>query len=1560
MKRIAVGFLLLLSAVLLSAANLIVDPASGKLRCGKVPDGVIVSVRNGGGSVTIDGANRQLNLTLPLEPDARFLRVRLRLRATGVVPDKEGWQDARLAMRFFGKDGKGIGAWPDVFNARGTTGWIECDRLYKIPEGAVSLTLGPANFGTAGKVEFADLRVEPISDLHAIDRDVPPPDGSSPQTLDSFEGAWRCTTPTRERICLNGLWGFRPVLPEENAATPPAAGSGWGYFKVPGAWPVRDNGMRFYLSPLLSAEIVPDRLNSAWYRREITVPAEWNGRRILLNADLIQSCAKIFVDGVEAGEFYYPGGEADLTGKLVPGRKQQLSLLVSATPEENATFMAPGRLVTSNTALANRGITGDLYLESRPQKAAVSDVHVVTSVKEKAISFDVGFASLPAGEYRLEAEIREGDRTVKSFRSRPFRADGSTGFRHSFGGAWPDPKLWDTDAPQNLYSAEIRLLNAAGKRLDEFFPQEFGFREFRIDGRDFYLNGRKIHLRALVTKTPQESDFGSDRWIEHLVESSRQFGANFLIGWNYSFFPGVFSYPDGFHKGTSKRGMLTSLTLPHFKEFKPGLDRPEQAEAYRRQAEHLIRRYQNVPGVVMLVMNHNATGYMGDQNPQRLGTSYRPEQVLPPGTMQKRAQAELAEKIAKSLDPSRPVYHHESGNLGDVFTLNCYLNWAPRQERGDWLENWAQKGVMPVFLVEWGLPHVASWSSFRGPAFIWSNEGLQCLWVNEFNAAILGEEAYRGEPAKERLYDHQEKLIKGNRRTFFHALGGNGIMNRVEDVNRVRAYYAERTFRNLRAAGISGLLPWDQFLCWDWISNCGGDRDNPDRFRELKQPGVVPDRLTARGEHINNPFAEFRLNTTGRAVHAGFTEFLGWIGGKPGETSEEGHNFCPGETVRKTLIMLNDSRRDAEVRWSWRIPAFGLGESGVAAIPPGGKFEQPLAFTVPAGRAQFALEAEFEFPAQGKIADRLVFDTFSPSRAKLASKVGLFDPEGSAAPLLERLGIVFRPVRSDTDLNGVELLVLGRNALSGFPLHLAKRLEDGLKLFVLEQPYSELSRLGLRGTEQGYREVFSVHAGFGSMRDWRGSATMLPGAFEVPPYEANNPKWSWSGFDNTRVWRAGNRGSITEVSIEKPPVGDWSPLLQCGFDLQYTPLVEFSEGRGRIVFCQLAVSGRTEMEPQADEIVRLALERLDRAVPVERRQVCYLGGAEGAELLDSLHIAHVPFSGQPSPGTLLVLGPGAKPGDLTGAVAAGMNVLALGLGAAELEAILPGRFELTPGEYFSDYVSGLGEVPEFAGIGNAELHWRGRMAFDAFASGTPGGRALGSVRVGRGIFAVAQLPPWKFDTEEFYYRTTRRRAVFLVSRLLANLGGGAQSGFCTLFDGNRGNLNYELPNGRWIGLADPEDKGRKRGFMKPEFRPGVEWRGVRVPGNFDTQFADLAGYDGLFWYRLEFELPKELAGVECELQLGPIDDESWTWLNGRPVGECTRQTNPKDYWEFPRTHRIASGVLKPGKNVLVVRCNDIYLLGGILGTPRLRIPQQYAFYTDVPIASDDPYRYYRW
>lgn len=41
------------------------------------------------------------------------------------------------------------------------------------------------------------------------------------------------TTPTRQRVCLNGLWQWQPAEPKGDRVPE----SDWGYFKVPGCWP---------------------------------------------------------------------------------------------------------------------------------------------------------------------------------------------------------------------------------------------------------------------------------------------------------------------------------------------------------------------------------------------------------------------------------------------------------------------------------------------------------------------------------------------------------------------------------------------------------------------------------------------------------------------------------------------------------------------------------------------------------------------------------------------------------------------------------------------------------------------------------------------------------------------------------------------------------------------------------------------------------------------------------------------------------------------------------------------------------------------------------------------------------------------------------------------------------------------------------------------------------------------------------------------------------------------------------------------------------------------------
>jgi hypothetical protein len=49
--------------------------------------------------------------------------------------------------------------------------------------------------------------------------------------------AYHETTPTREKICINGLWQWQPGM--INQDRPPS--DNWGFFKVPGPWPRNSN-----------------------------------------------------------------------------------------------------------------------------------------------------------------------------------------------------------------------------------------------------------------------------------------------------------------------------------------------------------------------------------------------------------------------------------------------------------------------------------------------------------------------------------------------------------------------------------------------------------------------------------------------------------------------------------------------------------------------------------------------------------------------------------------------------------------------------------------------------------------------------------------------------------------------------------------------------------------------------------------------------------------------------------------------------------------------------------------------------------------------------------------------------------------------------------------------------------------------------------------------------------------------------------------------------------------------------------------------------------------------
>jgi hypothetical protein len=705
---------------------------------------------------------------------------------------------------------------------------------------------------------------------------------------------------------------------------------------------------------------------------------------------------------------------------------------------------------------------------------------------------------------------------------------------------------------------------------------------------------------------------------------------------------------------------------------------------------------------------------------------------------------------------------------------------------------------------------------------------------------------------------------------------------------------------------------------------------------------------------------------------------LAYLGGKGDDFTEEGHNFLPGETVRKQVVAINDTRRTARCSYKWSL-AGGPEGAGQLDVEPGGIRKEPLEFLIPQGTPPGAhrLGLSVAFADGTTQEDGMDIDVMAPVPAAGAQRrAALFDPVGKTRAVLTALGVPFTDVTSAQDLKGYSLLIVGREALTTVgPAPDVSAVPDGLSVLVFEQTEDVLQhRLGFRTQVYGLRQVFPrapdhpALAGLsaGLLHDWRGDATLYPEFLENPGDYDNYPTTEWCGFGNTRVWRCGTGGNVATALIEKPARGDFLPIVDGGFDLQYAPLLEYRQGKGRILFCQMDVTARSEDDPVARRLVQNLLSYCASPAPTVSRTTYYAGGPEGKDALKKLGVdAQDPAVKRLGTGDLLVLGPGA-PGptqaELTASVADGLNVLLLANDAQALQrAPVPCRAETKTA--VSSPLNSPAQDAAFRGLSNAETHFRDFRDL-ALLSGVPTADRQGLLAetdLGKGKVAFCQVAPWMFDPARYPHdRTTYRRTAFMLGRILSNLGAPMETPLLSNWN-TPAMVTPDLTAG-WKGKPDPGNVGLQEGYERPAFND-TDWPAISVPGTWESQRPELADYNGIFWYRKTFDFPVVTKGVELWLVMGAVDDEDWTYLNGQLIGSITAQTNPDDHWAVERRYRIPPDLLKQTGNVLAVRVNDTYLSGGIVKAPvAIKAPGRYqwSYYADAPEASDDPYRYYRW
>jgi sialate O-acetylesterase len=111
---------------------------------------------------------------------------------------------------------------------------------------------------------------------------------------------------------------------------------------------------------------------------------------------------------------------------------------------------------------------------------------------------------------------------------------------------------------------------------------------------------------------------------------------------------------------------------------------------------------------------------------------------------------------------------------------------------------------------------------------------------------------------------------------------------------------------------------------------------------------------------------------------------------------------------------------------------------------------------------------------------------------------------------------------------------------------------------------------------------------------------------------------------------------------------------------------------------------------------------------------------------------------------------------------------------------------------------------------------------------------------------------------------------------------------------------------------------------KERFYNDSAWPTLQVPQEWEEQ--GLPDFDGVGWMRKQVVLTELQAAISTVLSLGTIDDCDSTFVNGQLIGHTCG-------WDIARNYTVPTGLLKPGKNIIVVKVTDTGGGGGFYGDP---------------------------
>ena len=354
--------------------------------------------------------------------------------------------------------------------------------------------------------EWETPAVNAVNRLPAHARVVPFPDEALAATRDLAKSPWYRS--------LNGTWKFhwsptpeaRPLAFHE----PTFDDSAWGTIPVPANIELHGHGVPIYVNWTYAwgtptPPLVPHSVNSVGsYRRTFEVPASWDGRRIVLTFDGVNSAYYVWVNGKKVGysEDSRLPADFDVTAFVGPG-PNLLAVEVYRYSD--------GSYLECQDFWRLSGIFRNVALWST-ERVHVRDVRVTTDLdaeyRDATLAVAVSVRNDDAAEQpvAVDAVLRDAAGVVVGQASASIaRVAPGTEATADIRYAAANPRKWTAESPY-LYHLSIVLKDGRG-RVMSVVPWRVGFREVEIKNARLLVNGRPILIRG-VNRHEHEPDTG--------------------------------------------------------------------------------------------------------------------------------------------------------------------------------------------------------------------------------------------------------------------------------------------------------------------------------------------------------------------------------------------------------------------------------------------------------------------------------------------------------------------------------------------------------------------------------------------------------------------------------------------------------------------------------------------------------------------------------------------------------------------------------------------------------------------------------------------------------------------------------------------------------------------------------------------------------------------------------------------------------------------------------------------------------------------------------------------